>query len=186
MNNLWLDINGLFSSEKSKLTQLLDLLIYQRDVEQCENGILQKNALVANIITDFTLINIQSTLKNIDDLQNDLIMQEVTISIIQQLANKLIQSHHYASVEIAGKRVDVLQKWNSLKTLLSEKRENVLSIFKIHQYLLDIDEIECWISDKMESCSDIPLKAASYNSLLILIQKQDTSNTEVFLHKYYS
>ena len=140
------------------------------------------NALVANVITEFTLVNIQSTLKNIDEVQNDLIIQEATILLLQQLANQLIQSHHYASVEIAGKRVDVLQKWNSLKSLILVKREKVLTIFRIHQYLSNIDEIEGWISDKMELCKDVPLKVASYNSLIVLIQKQDTLNAEVFVN----
>ena len=184
LNNSWLEINTLYSSEKSKFNQLLDLLIYQRDMEQCENWILQKIALIENLLTEYTLLNIQSTLKNIDELQNDLLLQEVTISELQQLANKLIKSHHYASAKIAERRVDVLQKWNSLRIFLSEKRENVMSIFRLHQYLSDIADIEGWISNKMELCGDIPLKAASFNSILVLIQKQDTSNSEVSLLRF--
>ncbi|KAI6661823.1 Spectrin alpha chain, non-erythrocytic 1 [Oopsacas minuta] len=175
----WLELNDAYHSQESKVSQLLALLIYFRDVEQCENWISLKNTFISNIESDVSLDGVHLILRNVNELSDSLLIQDDKVSGLQESATTLIQSRHYASAVIAEKRVDILQKWKGLKALVSDKREDVVYMYSLHQFLLDAADIEGWISEKCETCVSDSFKTSTYTSIEHFCNRQETSKAEV-------
>ena len=81
-------------------------------------------------------------------------LQEDKIAGLQDFANQLIQSQHYAAATIADRRASVLARWSKLKDALVAMKKKLGESKSVQQFLRDADEVEGWISEKLQTASD--------------------------------
>merc|ERR1711963_1355782 len=75
--------------------------------------------------------------------------QEEKIESLSTYADQLVASVNYAQGEIEEKRKQVLDRWQSLKEALIEKRKAVAELGTLQQFSRDADEIENWMLEKL-------------------------------------
>ena len=73
---------------------------------------------------------------------------------IDEYANRLIDSNHYASDEVREKRDGILERRQNIEELSKARRAKLEESRKLQQFERDADEVKSWINEKLKIASD--------------------------------
>ncbi len=107
--------------------------------------------------------------------------QEEKIVALQGFADRLIQTRHYAAVEVAERRASILARWSQLKALLVEWRSRLGQSYSLQQFRREADEAEGWMAEKMQVACDDSYKDPT--NLPGKLQKHQAFEAEVVANK---
>ncbi|KAM8933889.1 spectrin alpha chain, non-erythrocytic 1 isoform 4-T4 [Pelodytes ibericus] len=136
------------------LDQCLELQLFNRDCEQAENWMAAREAFLNNEDKGDSLDSVEALIKKHEDFDKAINVQEEKIAALQSFADQLIVADHYAKGDIAVRRNEVLDRWRRLKAQMIEKRSKLGESQTLQQFSRDVDEIEAWISEKLQTASD--------------------------------
>merc|ERR1712008_339956 len=133
-----------------QLDQCLQLQLFYRDCEQAENWMSSREAfLKTDDVDSGEGDNVESMIKKHEDFDKAIGSQEEKIESLSTYADQLVASDNYARDEIEDKRKQVLDRWQSLKEALIEKRKAISELGTLQQFSRDADEIENWMLEKL-------------------------------------
>ncbi|KAK0146701.1 Spectrin alpha chain, non-erythrocytic 1 [Merluccius polli] len=136
------------------LDQCLELQLFNRDCEQAENWMAAREAFLASDDKGDSLDSVEALIKKHEDFDKAITVQEEKIAALKSFADQLVGADHYAKPEIFNRRNDVLDRWLRLKTQMIEKRSKLGESQTLQQFSRDVDEIEAWISEKLQTATD--------------------------------
>ncbi|XP_041430679.1 spectrin alpha chain, non-erythrocytic 1 isoform X5 [Xenopus laevis] len=136
------------------LDQCLELQLFNRDCEQAENWMAAREAFLNSEDKGDSLDSVEALIKKHEDFDKAINVQEEKIAALQAFADQLITAEHYAKGDIASRRNEVLDRWRRLKAQMIEKRSKLGESQTLQQFSRDVDEIEAWISEKLQTASD--------------------------------
>ncbi|KAG8554929.1 hypothetical protein GDO81_003933 [Engystomops pustulosus] len=136
------------------LDQCLELQLFNRDCEQAENWMAAREAFLNSEDKGDSLDSVEALIKKHEDFDKAINVQEEKIAALQAFADQLITGDHYAKGDIAVRRNEVLDRWRRLKAQMIEKRSKLGESQTLQQFSRDVDEIEAWISEKLQTASD--------------------------------
>ncbi|XP_073496311.1 spectrin alpha chain, non-erythrocytic 1 isoform X4 [Phyllobates terribilis] len=136
------------------LDQCLELQLFNRDCEQAENWMAAREAFLNTEDKGDSLDSVEALIKKHEDFDKAINVQEEKIAALQAFADQLISAEHYAKGDIASRRNEVLDRWRRLKAQMIEKRSKLGESQTLQQFSRDVDEIEAWISEKLQTASD--------------------------------
>ncbi|XP_069842207.1 spectrin alpha chain, non-erythrocytic 1 isoform X4 [Dendropsophus ebraccatus] len=136
------------------LDQCLELQLFNRDCEQAENWMAAREAFLNSEDKGDSLDSVEALIKKHEDFDKAINVQEEKIAALQAFADQLITGDHYAKGDIASRRNEVLDRWRRLKAQMIEKRSKLGESQTLQQFSRDVDEIEAWISEKLQTASD--------------------------------
>ncbi|XP_073397218.1 spectrin alpha chain, non-erythrocytic 1 isoform X4 [Dendrobates tinctorius] len=136
------------------LDQCLELQLFNRDCEQAENWMAAREAFLNSEDKGDSLDSVEALIKKHEDFDKAINVQEEKIAALQSFADQLISAEHYAKGDIASRRNQVLDRWRRLKAQMIEKRSKLGESQTLQQFSRDVDEIEAWISEKLQTASD--------------------------------
>ena len=181
MKDDWNDLISSYSARGNKMRDCLKLLFFFRDVERTEFWIMNKKNLLSKFDTELTMEEVQNLIRNLNDFDENLKIQESKLNSLQDNANNLIKFRHYASAQIAEKRAQVLQSWNILKSLLILKCDEVSKTYSLQQFTLESSEFEVWITERREIMDGKDFLNAPFNALEQYCQRYEALEAEVSL-----
>ncbi|XP_075691231.1 spectrin alpha chain, non-erythrocytic 1 isoform X4 [Rhinoderma darwinii] len=136
------------------LDQCLELQLFNRDCEQAENWMAAREAFLNSEDKGDSLDSVEALIKKHEDFDKAINVQEEKIAALQSFADQLITADHYSKGDIASRRNEVLDRWRRLKAQMIEKRSKLGESQTLQQFSRDVDEIEAWISEKLQTASD--------------------------------
>uniref|UniRef100_A0A4W5NL36 Spectrin alpha, non-erythrocytic 1 n=1 Tax=Hucho hucho TaxID=62062 RepID=A0A4W5NL36_9TELE len=136
------------------LDQCLELQLFNRDCEQAENWMAAREAFLASDDKGDSLDSVEALIKKHEDFDKAINVQEEKIAALQSFADQLVGADHYAKPEIFKRRNEVLDRWRRLKAQMIEKRSKLGESQTLQQFSRDVDEIEAWISEKLQTATD--------------------------------
>jgi len=74
---------------------------------------------------------------------------------------QLADDDHYDADGIRHRRDDVLERWRKLKEALLANRERLGEAQSLQQFSRDVDEMEIWITEKLQTATDESYKDPS-------------------------
>ncbi|XP_022101019.1 spectrin alpha chain, non-erythrocytic 1-like isoform X4 [Acanthaster planci] len=143
-----------WTNRRVKLDQCLELQLFLRDCEQAEAWMASREAFLASEDITGSLDGVEALIKKHEDFDKAISAQEQKINTLQSFADQLINADHYDSPFIAEKRDQVIERWNSLKAALIEKRSKLGESHTLQQFSRDADEVEAWITEKYQVATD--------------------------------
>lgn len=149
--NAFQELEKAWTERNEKLKQCLDLQLFNRECEQAENWMANREAFLATQEDDD---NVEILIKKHEDLNKAIRIQEEKIENLKRLADNLVVNDNYAKEAIEEKKGHVLDRWNLLKDALIEKRSILGDSQTLQQFSRDADEIEKWISEKLQMAMD--------------------------------
>ncbi|CAB1318921.1 unnamed protein product [Coregonus sp. 'balchen'] len=174
----WINgIRGLVSSEElaKDVTGAEALLerhqLFNRDCEQAENWMAAREAFLASDDKGDSLDSVEALIKKHEDFDKAINVQEEKIAALQSFADQLVGADHYAKPEIFNRRNEVLDRWRHLKAQMIEKRSKLGESQTLQQFSRDVDEIEAWISEKLQTATDESYKDPTNIQLSKLLSK---------------
>ncbi|XP_049820921.1 spectrin alpha chain isoform X3 [Aethina tumida] len=148
------ELEAAWIERRVQLDQNLDLNLFNRDCEQAENWMSDREAFLASDEVDSNGDNVEALIKKHEDFDKAINAHEEKIAALQRLADQLIGNEHYASPTIDDKRKQVLDRWGHLKDALIEKRSKLGESQTLQQFSRDADEIENWIAEKLQLATE--------------------------------
>ncbi|MEQ2177747.1 Spectrin alpha chain, non-erythrocytic 1, partial [Goodea atripinnis] len=130
------------------------MMLDHRDCEQAENWMAAREAFLASDDKGDSLDSVEALIKKHEDFDKAINVQEEKIAALQSFADQLIGADHYAKPEIFNRRNEVLDRWRRLKAQMIEKRSKLGESQTLQQFSRDVDEIEAWISEKLQTATD--------------------------------
>lgn len=73
---------------------------------------------------------------------------------IDEYANRLVDSNHYASDEVRERRDGIMERRNNIGELSKARRLKLAESRKLQQFERDCDEVKSWITEKLKIASD--------------------------------
>ncbi|XP_035766449.1 spectrin alpha chain, non-erythrocytic 1 [Neolamprologus brichardi] len=131
------DLEKAWVQRRMMLDQCLELQLFNRDCEQAENWMAAREAFLASDDKGDSLDSVEALIKKHEDFDKAINVQEEKIAALQSFADQLIGADHYAKPEILNRRNEVLDRSQTLQ-----------------QFSRDVDEIEAWISEKLQTATD--------------------------------
>ncbi|ELK07245.1 Spectrin alpha chain, brain [Pteropus alecto] len=148
------DLEKAWVQRRMMLDQCLELQLFHRDCEQAENWMAAREAFLNTEDKGDSLDSVEALIKKHEDFDKAINVQEEKIAALQSFADQLIAAGHYAKGDIASRRNEVLDRWRRLKAQMIEKRSKLGESQTLQQFSRDVDEIEAWISEKLQTASD--------------------------------
>uniref|UniRef100_A0A8B9GPW3 Spectrin alpha chain, non-erythrocytic 1 n=1 Tax=Amazona collaria TaxID=241587 RepID=A0A8B9GPW3_9PSIT len=149
------DLEKAWVQRRMMLDQCLELQLFHRDCEQAENWMAAREAFLNTEDKGDSLDSVEALIKKHEDFDKAINVQvRKKIAVLQSFADQLISADHYAKGVIANRRNEVLDRWLRLKAQMIEKRSKLGESQTLQQFSRDVDEIEAWISEKLQTASD--------------------------------
>ncbi|XP_029115181.1 spectrin alpha chain, non-erythrocytic 1 isoform X5 [Scleropages formosus] len=165
------DLEKAWVQRRMMLDQCLELQLFNRDCEQAENWMAAREAFLATDEKGDSLDSVEALIKKHEDFDKAINVQEEKIAALQSFADQLIAADHYAKPEISARRNEVLDRWRRLKAQMIEKRSKLGESQTLQQFSRDVDEIEAWISEKLQTATDESYKDPTNIQLSKLLSK---------------
>ncbi|XP_036385628.1 spectrin alpha chain, non-erythrocytic 1-like isoform X3 [Megalops cyprinoides] len=165
------DLEKAWVQRRMILDQCLELQLFNRDCEQAETWMAAREAFLASDDKGDSLDSVEALIKKHEDFDKAINVQEEKIAALQSFADQLIGADHYAKSEIAARRNEVLDRWRRLKAQMIEKRSKLGESQTLQQFSRDVDEIEAWISEKLQTATDESYKDPTNIQLSKLLSK---------------
>ncbi|XP_014341660.1 spectrin alpha chain, non-erythrocytic 1 isoform X7 [Latimeria chalumnae] len=164
-------LESAWVQRRMMLDQCLELQLFNRDCEQAENWMAAREAFLNSEDKGDSLDSVEALIKKHEDFDKAINVQEEKIAALQSFADQLIAADHYAKPDIANRRNEVLDRWRRLKAQMIEKRSKLGESQTLQQFSRDVDEIEAWISEKLQTASDESYKDPTNIQLSKLLSK---------------
>uniref|UniRef100_A0A4W4GYX2 Spectrin alpha chain, non-erythrocytic 1 n=1 Tax=Electrophorus electricus TaxID=8005 RepID=A0A4W4GYX2_ELEEL len=149
------DLEKAWVQRRMMLDQCLELQLFNRDCEQAENWMAAREAFLASDDKGDSLDSVEALIKKHEDFDKAINVQEEKIAALQSFADQLISADHYAKPEIFKRLLLILTtRWRHLKAQMIEKRSKLGESQTLQQFSRDVDEIEAWISEKLQTATD--------------------------------
>ncbi|XP_033851124.1 spectrin alpha chain, non-erythrocytic 1-like isoform X3 [Acipenser ruthenus] len=165
------DLEKAWVQRRMMLDQCLELQLFSRDCEQAESWMAAREAFLASDDKGDSLDSTEALIKKHEDFDKAINVQEEKIATLQSFADQLIAADHYAQGDIANRRNEVLDRWRRLKAQMIEKRSKLGESQTLQQFSRDVDEIEAWISEKLQTATDESYKDPTNIQLSKLLSK---------------
>ncbi|XP_013998412.2 spectrin alpha chain, non-erythrocytic 1 isoform X1 [Salmo salar] len=165
------DLEKAWVQRRMMLDQCLELQLFNRDCEQAENWMAAREAFLASDDKGDSLDSVEALIKKHEDFDKAINVQEEKIAALQSFADQLVGADHYAKPEIFNRRNEVLDRWRRLKAQMIEKRSKLGESQTLQQFSRDVDEIEAWISEKLQTATDESYKDPTNIQLSKLLSK---------------
>ncbi|XP_068925579.1 spectrin alpha chain, non-erythrocytic 1 isoform X9 [Petaurus breviceps papuanus] len=165
------DLENAWVQRRVMLDQCLELQLFHRDCEQAENWMAAREAFLNTEDKGDSLDSVEALIKKHEDFDKAINVQEEKIAALQSFADQLISADHYAKGDISNRRNEVLDRWRRLKAQMIEKRSKLGESQTLQQFSRDVDEIEAWISEKLQTASDESYKDPTNIQLSKLLSK---------------
>uniref|UniRef100_A0A668AXR0 Spectrin alpha chain, non-erythrocytic 1 n=1 Tax=Myripristis murdjan TaxID=586833 RepID=A0A668AXR0_9TELE len=165
------DLEKAWVQRRMMLDQCLELQLFNRDCEQAENWMAAREAFLASDDKGDSLDSVEALIKKHEDFDKAINVQEEKIAALQSFADQLIGADHYAKPEIFNRRNEVLDRWRRLKAQMIEKRSKLGESQTLQQFSRDVDEIEAWISEKLQTATDESYKDPTNIQVHIWLRK---------------
>ncbi|BHF71927.1 hypothetical protein SprV_0401498800 [Sparganum proliferum] len=155
------DLADSWKAREKALEQCLKQQQFLRDCEQAEDWMSMREATLVGDDVDSNKVD--ALIKKHEDFNRAINIQESKIKALNNAADALIKEGHYDADGIDKKRNDVLTRWANLKDAMIENRSKLGDVQTLQAFLRDADEMEIWISEKLQATTDDSYKDPTIN-----------------------
>uniref|UniRef100_A0A3Q2QEV3 Spectrin alpha, non-erythrocytic 1 n=1 Tax=Fundulus heteroclitus TaxID=8078 RepID=A0A3Q2QEV3_FUNHE len=131
------DLEKAWVQRRMMLDQCLELQLFSRDCEQAENWMAAREAFLASDDKGDSLDSVEALIKKHEDFDKAINVQEEKIAALQSFADQLI----------GAAPLPDLSRYRTSRSKLGESQT-------LQQFSRDVDEIEAWISEKLQTATD--------------------------------
>ncbi|KXJ20343.1 Spectrin alpha chain, non-erythrocytic 1 [Exaiptasia diaphana] len=174
------ELERAWLARKQRLDECLELQLFNRSAEQLEAWMATREEIIEKE-EDTEGEGAEALIKKHEDFTRALKIQEEKVANLKANADRLIEANHYDSPAIAERISAVLARWATLKQALVERRSKLGESKTIQQFSRDAEDIEAWISEKLQTVLDESYKDPT--NLQSKFQKHQAFEAEIEANK---
>ncbi|XP_033104188.1 spectrin beta chain-like [Anneissia japonica] len=157
VRSLWKQVKETSSKRSKHLEEVKDLLVFNQQVEKVENWIKAKELMITTGDVGYDYEHCIELQKRLDDFGADMSVDQSTLTLINDLASKLVKKGQLEESNVEGRTVNIMMRWNMLQSSLSDYRTKLSKSLEFHLLCRDIDDLNEQVSEKKISMTPAEL-----------------------------
>ncbi|CAH3114647.1 unnamed protein product [Porites lobata] len=149
-----LELLELWEKRRVQFEQCMELQLFNRDCEHANATMTKQEAFLADDNLGDSLDGVEALIRKHEDFDKSFAAQAEKVNSIDEYANRLIDSNHYASDEVREKRDGILERRQNIEELSKARRAKLEESRKLQQFERDADEVKSWINEKLKTACD--------------------------------
>lgn len=149
-----MELLELWERRRVQFEQCMELQLFNRDCEHADATMSKQEAFLADDNLGDSLDGVEALIRKHEDFDKSFAAQAEKINSIDEYANRLVDSNHYASDEVCERRDGIMERRNNIGELSKARRLKLEESRKLQQFERDCDEVKSWITEKLKIASD--------------------------------
>jgi spectrin alpha len=182
VNERYTKLKGMATARKAKLGNSHTLQLFFHDLDNEDTWIKEKKLLLGSTDYGKEMTGAQKLKKKHQRLENELNSHEEKIKKLLTQGERLSLEDKYAQPEIEQRCNDLQTNWKELRGLASARKQKLEDSLAYHQFKVDADEEESWISEKVAVATN---KEVGENMATTqgLLKKQEAFDADLNFHR---
>lgn len=145
------ELNDLWLSKFTELSQLLDYQIFVRNVNQLTSWIDKQQAFLDGFDETFDKPDdVEVIIRKYDNFVKSLAVHQSKVEVLDKRANELIAQGNQNSDQVAMHRDRLRQMQLTLDNNLQERRHVLRDLERVFNFERDCDDLQSWAADKLK------------------------------------
>lgn len=149
-----MELLELWERRRVQFEQCMELQLFNRDCEHADATMSKQEAFLADDNLGDSLDGVEALIRKHEDFDKSFAAQAEKINSIDEYANRLIDSNHYASDEVRDRRDAIVERRKNIMELSKARRLKLEESRKLQQFERDCDEVKSWITEKLKIAKD--------------------------------
>ncbi|XP_074621265.1 spectrin alpha chain, non-erythrocytic 1-like [Acropora palmata] len=149
-----MDLLELWEKRRVQFEQCMELQLFNRDCEHANASMTKQEGFLADDNLGDSLDGVEALIRKHEDFDKSFAAQAEKVNGIDEYANRLIDSNHYALDEVREKRDGILERRQSIEELSKARRAKLEESRKLQQFERDADEVKSWVTEKLKIACD--------------------------------
>ncbi|XP_041352702.1 spectrin beta chain, non-erythrocytic 5-like isoform X2 [Gigantopelta aegis] len=147
MNHKWKNLQGDLNSYKGKLAAALELHAFNRDVDDFNDRVHEKSALLSVQDLGKDLAGVQALQRKQEDIERDMSALQNQLEKIETTAAKLVHKNRDMADSIDKKKQEAEDNWEKLEDLSDIRKTKLAESYQLQKFLSDARELITWSNE---------------------------------------
>ncbi|XP_065894234.1 spectrin beta chain, non-erythrocytic 1-like isoform X3 [Dysidea avara] len=170
-----------WDSQQTHLSNMLQYQIFLRDTEAIDAMSSAHEVYLSGDELGNSVDEVDGLLKKHETFEKLLVTQEEKVLAMNELANQLITSEHFAVEDIKQKQQAVINRRRRVKSGSVSRRKRLEDCRLLMQFIQDIVDAEAWIAEKVTVATDESYKDPT--NLKAKLQKHQAFDAEIIANE---
>lgn len=171
-------IHKAWDEKKQSLTNVFDTQDFIEQINQFNNWLASKEAILNNDDVGETPRAVEELLRKHNDFESMLENQILKINDLEKLANDLMNDTTKDNDEVTNKLNAIISRKDRLLQKTKERRDILEKSKALQEFLRNVNDVELWLSQKLQIAADENYREPV--NLQNKIQKHTTFQAEIF------
>uniref|UniRef100_UPI0037E86A31 spectrin beta chain, erythrocytic n=1 Tax=Semicossyphus pulcher TaxID=241346 RepID=UPI0037E86A31 len=158
IKDLYMELMSLADLRQKKLDDAMALYTIFSETDACELWMGQKETWLVGLEVPEKLEDLEVVQNRLSILAQDMANVQSRVDDVNKAVKQLEDSRHPRTKEVKECQTRLNKRWEAFKAMVEEKKRRVDSALSLHNYGLECDETEAWMTDKtrvIESTQDL-------------------------------
>ncbi|XP_069119024.1 LOW QUALITY PROTEIN: spectrin beta chain-like [Argopecten irradians] len=147
MNQKWKGIQGDLDGYKQKLAAALEIHAFNRDVDDINDRINEKAALLASEDMGKDLPAVEALQRRQEEMERDMTALQTQLERIELQCRQLCSKYPDMADSILAKQKEAQDNWEKLEDLSDLRKSKLVESYKLQKFLTDARELISWSGD---------------------------------------
>ncbi|KAJ8920410.1 hypothetical protein NQ315_005276 [Exocentrus adspersus] len=178
LNTKWTSLQQLTSERASQLGSAHEVQRFHRDVDETKDWINEKDEALNNDDLGKDLRSVQALQRKHEGLERDLAALGDKIKQLDEIANRLVQTHPETAEQTLTKQQEINELWTQLTAKANSRKEKLLDSYDLQRFLNDHRDLLAWINSMLGLVSSEEL-ANDVTGAEALIERHQNYKAEI-------
>lgn len=154
LNIKWTELQKITAHRQLKLTSAHEVQRFQRDADETMDWINEKNEAL-NLDTEYghDLPSVKRLQRKHDGFERDLAALGERIRELDEVSQRLINTHPDQAEQIYQKQISIQQAWTELTQKADQRKEKLLDSFDFQNFMGNFKDLTSWINSMISQVS---------------------------------
>ncbi|XP_006159133.1 spectrin alpha chain, erythrocytic 1 [Tupaia chinensis] len=173
LNARWGSLQRLADEQKQLLGSAHAVQMFNREADDTKEQIEKKCQALSVADPGSDLFSVQTLQRQHEGFERDLIPLGEKVTILEETAERLIESHPDATEDLQRQRVELNEAWVDLQGRTEDRKENLNEAHKFYLFLSKARDLQNWISGISGMVSSQELAEDLTGTEILLERHQD-------------
>lgn len=153
LNQKWVNLQHVTSERANQLGSAHEVQRFHRDIDEAKDWIGEKDEALNDDNYGHDLRSVQTLQRKHEGLERDLAALGDKIRSLEEIANRLMQTHPDSAQTTYEKQNEINQQWTKLTAKANARKGKLLDSYDLQRYLANYRDLMSWIASMMSLVS---------------------------------
>ncbi|OQV13288.1 Spectrin alpha chain [Hypsibius exemplaris] len=176
LNQQWTTLQTITKQRALQLGSAHEVQRFHRDADDTKDWIHEKQEALDSTDLGHDLRSVQTLQRKHEGLERDLFALGEKVRQLDELANKLLNTHPEQAENIYTKQKELNEEWSHLTRKADARKEKLLESYDLQRFLADYRDLASWINSQLVQVSSEDLANDVTGAEALLERHQELRN----------